>query len=192
MQRMDSYTFGVRATQSGVALAISLFLLLILSLVGITAMENSNLSFKMSSNMIRHDEAFNHSESARQAAQEVLPAYIDQADWNRVTLPAGLNLTSSADLMLNDAASENPLQPSSLTQDFAYQHNGISGEVYVLKGETVHNTFGAGSAQYKGYGGAGVGIGGQGGAFKYFEFRSRGESAANAESWTASDYRYVF
>jgi hypothetical protein len=184
-------------TQSGAALAISLLLLLILTLVAITSMEGSNLGFKMSVNMISHEEAFNNSESARLGALDVMPDYIDQADWNRVTLPAGLALSSAAELMLDNDASENPLDTTSLDQDFRYARDGMHGDVFVLKGQTVQNTYGAGSAQYKGYGGAGVGVGGAGGAFKYFELRSKGERQKSdgtvvAESWTGSDYRYVF
>jgi len=91
----------------------------------------------------------------------------------------------------DDVAGEDRLSNGSLTKDLSFSSGDIKGGVYVLKGQSVQNTSGAGSAQYKGYGGTGVARGGQGGVHKYFEFRSEGEGASNAKSWTASDYRYV-
>lgn len=181
--------------QQGATLLIALLLLMVLTMVGITSMESSNLSFKMSVNMIHHDEAFNNSESARTAAEDVLLDYIDAADWEAVSLPTGLSVDANAgDLLGDNGASENPLNSSTLQRDLAFNDAAlnIEGDVYVLKGRTVQNTMGAGSAQFKGYGGAGTGIGGPGGAFKFFELRSHGKSSGSAESWTASDYRYVF
>lgn len=179
--------------QHGATLVVALLLLMVLTMVAITSMESSNLSFKMSTNMIHHEEAFNNSESARIVVRDVIPEYIDLADWDAVTLPTGLTIPSNAGLILADnGAAENVLDSTTLQRDFVYSNASMEGDIYVLKGQTVQNTFGAGSAQYKGYSGAGVGIGGQGGAFKYFELRSRGTGSGSAESWTATDYRYVF
>lgn len=178
--------------QQGATLLIALLLLMVLTMVGITSMESSNLSFKMSVNMIHHDEAFNNSESARTAATDALPEYLDAAEWDEDDMPVGFAYASAGDLLGDKGASENPLDSATLQRDLAYSEGDIQGDIYVLKGRTVQNTMGAGSAQYKGYSGAGTGIGGPGGAFKFFELRSHGSSSGSAEAWTASDYRYVF
>lgn len=178
--------------QQGATLLVALLLLMVLTMVGITSMESSNLSFKMSVNMIHHDEAFNNSESARTAAMDALPEYIDAAEWDEDNMPPGLAYASAGDLLEENDAAEDPLDSSTLQVDLEYSEGDMNGDIYVLKGRTAQNTMGAGSAQYKGYSGAGTGIGGPGGAFKFFELRSLGRSAGSAESWTASDYRYVF
>jgi len=185
--------------QSGAALAVSLLLLLVLTLVAVTAMDNSNLGFKMSANSVYHDEAFNYSESAREVSGSVIPEYLYEGDWNAVDT-SSLNLDVDTDggggalqgeNINSGGTAEVPLNRSTLQRDFIYNNAGIRGDVYVLRGQTVQNLSGAGSAQYKGYGGTGVALGGQGGFFKYFELQSEGLGRSNAESWTASDYRYV-
>ncbi len=188
---------SANSRQEGAALAVSLLLLLVLTLVAVTAMDNSNLGFKMAANSVYHDEAFNYSESAREVSGSVIPEYLFEGAWSAVDT-ASLNLTVDSnggalegDNVNSSGTDEDPLDRSTLQRDFAYSESGISGDVYVLKGQTVQNLSGAGSAQYKGYGGTGVALGGQGGFFKYFELQSEGIGRSNAESWTASDYRFV-
>lgn len=194
---MNGMRLNQQNRQQGATLLVALLLLMVLTMVGITSMESSNLSFKMSVNMIHHDEAFNNSESARTAAMDVIPDYLDAAEWDAVSMPSGLDVAANAgdllgDNVRSDNTPENPLDSSTLRLDLVFSEGDMNGDIYVLKGRTVQNTMGAGSAQYKGYSGAGAGIGGPGGAFKFFELRSHGKSSGSAESWTASDYRYVF
>ena len=192
IKKSDIYSTAPPVKQRGAVLVIALLLLLILSVVSVMAMDRSVINFKMSANSIYHEEAFNHSESARNSSLAVIDDYLYTGSWNDVLMPSGLSIDSGGGkLELNNAASEDPMSNESLQQDFSLHDSAIQGDVYVLKGPTAYNQYGAGSAQYKGYGGAGVGAGAEGSVFKYYEFRSVGTGRSNAKSWTASDYRYV-
>jgi Tfp pilus assembly protein PilX len=178
--------------QDGAVLAIALLILLVMTILGVAAMESSSLSFKMSANSIYLEEAFNHSESVRNISTDVIDAYLSEGRWEGVTLPAGLHVVQgNGALAITNGSSENRMDNDSLQKDLSYDHLGIKGDVYILKGITTHNDQGTSAAQLNGYGGAGVSTAGAGGAFTYYEIRSVGLGRSNSRAWTASDYRYV-
>lgn len=178
--------------QTGAVLATALLLLLVLTLVAVTSMDSSNLSFRMSANSTFHDDAFNDSESARITSTSVLQEYMYEGEWTNVILPTGLSVSSGGGALLDpNGDTEDRYVNSSLSKDLEFSTQGILADIYVLKGPTFLNSAGAGSAQYKGYGGTGVAAGAAGGAYKFFEFRSVGRNQSGAQSWTASDYKYV-
>jgi len=176
--------------QSGAVLAIALLMLLLMTILGLAAMENSSLSFKMSANSIYLEEAFNHSESVRNISAEVIDDYLYEGGWAGVVMPTGLSFVHNRGALTN-GSSENRMDNDSLQKDLSYQHLGIKGDVYILKGSTTHNYHGTSAAQLKGYGGTGVSAGAAGGAFTYYEIRSVGLGRSNSKAWTATDYRYV-
>ena len=185
--------------QQGAALAVALMVLLVLTLVAISAMDGSTLGFKMGANAVYHEEAFNNSESGREPIGQTLVDFVEYGEWDGVVDNDNGKLqtvSDTLDLIDDNSGTEDQQYRTGLDSDFTYSHTLSSGEkieanVAVFKGKTIVNTSGAGSAQYKGYHGAGVGIGGKGGMHKYFEFRSEGIGRSNAESWTSADFRYV-
>jgi Tfp pilus assembly protein PilX len=178
--------------QGGVVLVIALLMLLLMTILGVAAMESSNLSFKMSANSIYLEEAFNHSESVRNISTEVISEYLAEGNWSGVVMPVGLTvIQNNGQLALANGSAEDRMDNASLQKDLSYQHSGIKGSVYILKGNTVHNYHGASAAQLKGYAGAGLSAGSAGGAMTFYEVRTVGLGRFNSKSWTASDYRYV-
>lgn len=178
--------------QGGMVLVIALLMLLMMTILGVAAMESSNLSFKMSANSIYLEEAFNHSESVRNISLKVIDDYLSEGDWNSVVMPSGLTvIQNNGNLALANGSGENRMDYGSLQKDLSYQHSGIKGNVYILKGNTVHNYYGASAAQLNGYAGAGASAGSAGGALTFYEVRSVGLGRSNSKSWTASDYLYV-
>lgn len=196
---MKYMTVPLHHHQQGAALAVALMVLLVLTLVAVSAMDGSTLGFKMGANAIYHEEAFNNSESGRDPIGQALVDFAEYGEWDGVVDNVNGDLqTVSNDLdLLDDNVNTEDLQVrNGLTTDLVYSQtlaNGakIEANVAVFKGKTVANSSGSGAAQYKGYHGAGVGIGGEGGMHKYFEFRSEGNGPSNAEAWTATDFRYV-
>lgn len=61
-------------TQSGIALIVSLLLLVVITLLGITGMRNTTLEEKMAGNMRDHQLAFHAAESALRDAESKLQA----------------------------------------------------------------------------------------------------------------------
>jgi Tfp pilus assembly protein PilX len=182
---MSIYSRTALNKQGGAVLAIALLILLVMTILGVAAIESSSISFKMSANSIYLEEAFNHSESVSNMS-------IDEGGWAGIAMPTGLAVVqNNGALALSNGSSENRMDNDSLQKDLSYQYLGIKGDVYVLKGSTTHNDQGASAAQLNGYGGAGVSTASTGGAFTYYEIRSVGIGRSNSRAWTASDYRYV-
>jgi len=199
---MNDQLIPLRSQQKGAALAVALFVLLVMTLVAISAMDGSTLGFKMGANAVYHEEAFNNSESGREPVGQALVDYAEYGEWTDIiTNDTELGyfdtgLGDDLDIVANNAVTEDQQLVTGLDMDLTFEQtltNGksIEANIAVFKGKTIVNKQGAGSAQYKGYHGAGVGIGGEGGIHKYFEFRSEGEGPSDAESWTAADFRYV-
>ena len=189
---MSIHSRKTHKKQGGAVLAIALLLLLVMTILGVAAMESSSLSFKMSANSIYLEEAFNHSESVRNISADVIDNYLYEGGWVGVAMPNGLSVVqSNGELALANGSSENRMDNNSLQKDLSYQYSGIKGDVYILKGSTTHNYHGTSAAQLNGYAGAGLATGAAGGAFTYYEIRSVGLGRSNSKAWTASDYRYV-
>lgn len=169
--------------QRGTVLVIALLMLLIMTLLAVSAMESSQINFKMSANSIYLDEAFNHSENVRNLTTEVIEDYLKEESWSDVNLPIGLTRAESN--------SDNQRTDDFMLNSLSYHHLSVQGDVYIVKGSVSHNYLGTSSAQLKGYSGAGFASGAAGGVIAYYEIRSKGRARYNATAWTASDYRFV-
>ena len=178
--------------QRGAVLAVSLLLLLVLTLVAVTSMDGTNMSFKMSANNVYHDEAFNNSESTRVASTSVLYEYLKEGAWVDVNMPNGLAVfPGNGRLDEVNGDDEDRLDYGTLLPDLVFDDSGMTGQTSVLTGLTSLNDKGGSISQYKGYSGAGNSAGAAGGSYKFYEFRSVGTSKSNANARTASDYKYV-
>ena len=82
--------------QQGAALIITLLLLVTLTFVALTAMESSNLDFRMSMNAVHKESSFNYSESGRESTTEVVDAALFELDWDRIAMPTGLTAAETA------------------------------------------------------------------------------------------------
>ncbi len=192
-------TIPLKRRQSGAALAISLMILLVLTMVALSAMDGSSLGYKMGANAVYHEEAFNNSESGRLPVGQAVAEFLFYGEWDGIadsTTNLGV-FDEDLDLLGENGASEVQSEVNGLDSDLSYELKDsndkvlISADIAIFKSNTVVNRDGAGSAQLKGYHGAGTGIGGQGGVHKYFELRSQGAGPSGASSKTAADFRYV-
>jgi len=185
--------------QNGAVLAITLLLLLVLSMLAVMATESSLFAYKMSVNRVFYEEAFNNSESTRNISRTAINDYLRERQWSSVALTPGLSVDAShaSATQSNTGASpiEDRYQPDTLVRDLTYRTARISGDVYVLDGITVPNTIGAGSSQHQGYSGIGIGLGSAGSLMKLYEVRSAGMPAGRENEgvkvWTVSDYRFI-
>ena len=73
--------------QAGAALVVSLFILLVMTLIGVSSMQTTTMEEKMASNTREHQQAFEAAESALRAAE----AHIE----DDVTVTAGFDTTGS-------------------------------------------------------------------------------------------------
>jgi hypothetical protein len=103
-------SFSAPSGQRGVALFVGLIFLVVLSLVAIIAMQSTFLEMRMATNVARHEEAFQMSDSMRGAVGPFLEANLltggwpvswggsiadSQFDWSSVCPNASLPVTTS-------------------------------------------------------------------------------------------------
>ena len=128
---------GKAASQSGVVLVISLIMLLLLTLIGVTGMQTTSLEEKMSGNLRDKNLAFQAAESALRAAENSLSIALPIA--GTVGFYSYTSTTSLADSVIsagsfwtNGLASNPPtVATSTVTTDML--GNGIAQPVYIIK-----------------------------------------------------------
>lgn len=84
--------------QNGVALIIAMIVLVILTILGVTAMNTSNLELKMSSNAKQQASAFQNAENARVTAEQAIQAASGAGFTTTPTFPASWTAAIFRDL----------------------------------------------------------------------------------------------
>lgn len=196
-----------RQTQAGMVLVISLILLLVLTLVAVVAMRTTTTDLQITTNNMLKTRAFQNSESGRRVSTNVISNHVFYRGWpnnvaatSNFTLPDGLGLVDSSSELWVDKNGESILDDTDADPDMNYQIDGnndgdftdqedINAAIYVTKLATVPAP-GSSTNQVQGYEGLGQGAAG-GGAYIYFDIRSRGTAPGNARATTGVDYRHV-
>lgn len=208
------FTSGAPARQQGIALFIGLVFLVVLSLVAVIAMQSTLLEMRMTSNVARHEEAFQISESMRTLTGPFMDQNIYTGGWPISwggTVPdhdfdfSGINSTllnmfkgavensNPADKILYGQLDfgEQSYDPSTWVVDLILtandpSHSGLelASNMSFVPDGTALNG-GAGSAQAAGYRGLGTGAG-SGGASRYIEIQSVGLSPSDGSNGRAN------
>lgn len=194
----------------GYVLVTGLLFLLVITLVGIASMNLSTIDYKISANTAFHVDAFENSETARQAAgSDLLFQYIRNRGWDGVgfAMPAGATVVDqNFNHFMGNSESAAVLQAgvygdaSVLTTDIQFALDGnndgdtndgvdSTAGLMIIKTNT-RAAEGSNTAQLSGYEGDGKGAA-AGGVYNFYMLMSRGTSAGNASATTATDYRYV-
>ena len=212
-------SFMARKQQHGMALVVSLVLLVALTLVAVTSLKGTGLELKMSANQVMRSEAFESSEGPRLLVSELIDAHAFARGWPKSQggdipddlfdqpLPTGLVLQKDGSSQLkqwylnNDDCKKEPcpFKPNSLEKDAAYARNVAASGTSKFEIKTDIGVFkvrtdlapGAGAAMVSGYEGTGKAAA-AGGGNVFFFVRSEGKDASNAASAvTAASYRHV-
>lgn len=201
-----------RSQQGGFVLITGAVLLIVLTLVAITAMKSTTLEMRMSSNEIARMEAFSASEVPRVAAADLLDVHTFNRGWpvsasgavpNNVfdyPLPAGLTIRDKDGDGAPDALyidnNEISYSPNQLTPDAVFSRSVTpagqtplvqNADLAVYKLRTGLAP-GAGAAMVAGYEGVGRAAAASGGNV-YYRILSRGVSA-KAE-WTEATAQWA-
>lgn len=192
--------------QTGMVLVICLIMLLVLTLVAAVAMRTTTVDLQMTTNTMLKTRAFQGSESGRVVSTGVISSHVYYRGWPG-NIPAGSDFTLPSNLTLADSNSElwvsnnAPLgNMGAGDEDMTFMVDGngdadfddqedINSTIYVTKVATVPAP-GSSTNQVAGYEGLGAGAAG-GGAFIFFDVRSRGTAPGNARDITGVDYRHV-
>ncbi len=186
---------SISQPQSGFVLITGLVFVLIISVVTISTMQSSNMDYKISTNELFKDVAFQGSESAKTASGGAISYFIYHRRWdgfetNGLTYEDGYNPSTD----IPEDGVEDLYTSTSLITDMTYDIFGenietIEAGISILKSPGAKSR-GSGLQQLSGYEGLGKGAG-AGGIFLVYELRSTGQSAAQAVAVTASEFRIV-
>lgn len=191
-----------KKNQSGFVLIVGLVFILIIAVITVSSMQSSNLDYKISTNSVLKDVAFQSSETGRIAGGEAISHFAFYDAWTGYS-DAGFQadeLTnydpvsdSLSTISINGVEqNENPLDTNQLNVDLNYERSGtnietIVSDINVIKAPAVLNN-GAGLQQLAGYDGLGKGLG-DGGTTIIFEIRST--STFGARAVTATEYKVI-
>lgn len=192
-----------KGRQRGYLLVTGMIFMLILAVIGVNAMQTTNLDYRMSTNSALKKQAFERGESGRSALASVLAQHLSQGGvWSSMTLPAGLDIydkdsDSSDDSLAVNGVSElqdSPLDDAVFSVDLdgdgnVTDENEFEVTVSVFNMKTI-NAPGNGAGQFGGTLGLGKG-GGAGGTHMFLQIRSEGTAAGDARSNVVVDYRHV-
>ncbi len=182
-------------TQSGYVLITGLVLILVITIVTTSSMQGSNLDYKISSNSVFKDIAFQSSESGRTAAGEGISFYMYNREFSGHGVP-GLTYTENYDPKTDRITdTENLYSTDTLTADMFFDVSdstieNMEADISVVKAQGV-DTGKSGIQQLSGYKGAGKSAA-AGGVHLVYEIRSKGIVAnTKAVAVTASEYRII-
>jgi len=186
--------FYQQKNQQGFVLVTGLIFILIITVVTVSSMQSSNLDYKISSNEVFKDVAFQGSESGRIASGEALSHFVYNRRWDGLPV-TGVSYASAYDPIGDDVGlAEDLYDTNSLDLDLNYDVSGtavetIEADISLLKADP-RLADGSGSRQASGYEGLGLGAGGSG-THLIYEIRSKGVGASEAIAVTASEYRVI-
>jgi len=190
--------------QSGIALVVSLVLLLVMTMIAVIAMRSTTLDIKMTTNTLQARRAFENSDGARDMMTPMIDAHVFYHGWpvsmggtiadvSNFPTPTGMTVTDATkrfDLGQNgDYTRFNTT--GAVTPDMTMV-DGTTGSLMRIQADlwvtrismipAAGNTMNSNSADQ--------GVGG-GAANKYvvFDLRSTGGAMGNASSRTGADYR---
>ncbi|ROR34992.1 pilus assembly PilX family protein [Inmirania thermothiophila] len=202
---------GVR--MRGAALVISLIVLVVLTLIGLSSVRMSALEERMSANLAFKARTGESSEAGRRALASVVDTHIFTRGWGDVTLPGGLSIaTDSSGNQINlfellaptgypavDLDAQSPVGTFSESVDVDTDGDGTTdttiqqtAEIFAFPAGSSIAT-GAAARVHAGYEGLGKAVS-AGGGFVFYDLRSRSTDAGTeggAVTVTGADYRYV-
>ncbi len=195
-----------RSSHRGMALIVSLLLLLVMTMVAVVAMRSTTLDIKMTTNTTQSRRAFENSDGSRDAISPLLEAHVFYHGWPtsvggtvadsaNFVIPSGMRLANPSlrfDLGQNGVYSRfNTTANPDATYDDDVNGNGVMDpEDFNARMWVTRIGIQPAAGSNLGSNAADQGVGG-GAANKYviFDLRSDGSAVGNARSRTGADYR---
>lgn len=196
--------------QQGIALVITLVLLMVMTMIAVVAMRTTTIDLKMTTNTVLSRRAFQNSEGARTVIGQVLAAHLFNSGWPPAAGGVGTaNYDIPGDvfpveLTANFTTNENgtldgvpPLPPAGLLRapDIRFKHdidsddvvdtNDMFANIWITFLQTRLRDGGSGQV---GAGTTGAGAS-NGNSLTFVDIRSRGAAPGNAQLITSAEFR---
>ena len=198
------------ARQQGIALVITLVLLLVMTMIAVVAMRTTTVDLKMTTNTVLSRRAFQNSEGARTVIGQVLSAHLYNGGWPPASGGVGsANYDIPGDVFLVDptanfTSNENgelknvpPVAPGEALRpvDIRFKHdinsdnvvdtNDMFANIWITFLQTRLREGGSGQV---GAGTTGAGAS-NGNSLTFVDIRSRGAAPGNAQLITSAEFR---
>ena len=193
--------------QQGIALVITLVLLLVMTMIAVVAMRTTTIDLKMTTNTVLSRRAFQNSEGARTVIGQVLSAHLYNSGWPpneggvgtaNYDIPADvLPVALTANFTTNENGTLHDVGPPvfSRAPDIRFKHdinsddvvdtNDMFANIWITFLQTRLREGGSGQV---GAGTTGAGAS-NGNSLTFVDIRSRGAAPGNAQLITSAEFR---
>ena len=189
MKTMQSY---IQDETGSVTIISAILILVILTLVGLAAMDTTTVELQIAGNDQRSRIAFYNADSGVYGVPKIVSRMVDisnpvgvAGEADSIAAGAAWDPTSNRNLFFDQVMGYDPYDP---TSDVVMGQGGFSTQVDV---ERVRSRVLAGGGAEFASGVEGIGVGATGGMAVYYELDSWGQSTRGAVSNVIADYRKV-
>ncbi len=176
--------------ESGAALIMAILMLVLLTIIGISALNNTDLELAISGNDKAHKMTYYAADSGNELSKELIERAIENRGWKDI---AGSTYASGDVTILNKVFWINTDLPSVETPSSTNRDAELAfdrGQTYLRVGANSQLSSGGAIQMAAGYEGVGKGAAG-GGAWLIYDVRSRHEGVSNSQSQIKGQWRHV-
>ncbi len=189
MKTMKSY---IQDESGSVTIVTAVLILVILTLLGLAAMDDTTVELQIAGNDQRSRIAFYNADSGVYGVPKIISRIVDisnpvgvAAEADSIAAGAAWDATTDRDIFFDQVMGYDPYDPA---QDVVMGQGGFSTQVDVER--TRSRILAGGGAEFAS-GTEGIGVGATGGVAVYYELDSWGQSTLGAVSNVIADYRKV-
>ena len=191
MKTMKPY---IQDESGSITIIAALMVLLIITLVGISAMDSTTVELQIASNDQRSRIAFYNADSGAYGIPKIISRIVDTSDPVVIGNPADpdsiadgvdWDITTNQDIFFDQVMGYEDYDP---LPDVTMGQGGFNAQVEVERVRSMVLT--GGGAEFAS-GVEGIGVGSTGGVAVFYELDSRGQSTRGAVSNVIADYRKV-
>ena len=181
--------------ESGAALIMAIMMLVLLTVIGLSALNNTDLELSIAGNEKAHKITYYAADAGNELSKELIEQSIEERGWKNeagTTKTIGQITIRNKDFWLNDDLDPDPAvdSPSSINMDADLPFGIGSGHTYLRIGTNGMLSSGGAVQMAAGYEGMGKSAAG-GGAWLIYDVRSRHEGVNNSQSQIRGQWRHV-
>ena len=189
----------MRGDERGFVLVAAMLMLLILTIIGISALNTSNMEIQIASNDRRRKEVLSQADGGTQLGIRLVEENLGTPNGFTALTAGVLNNTNNTVLIANVSLSKNEVLalPSDATRDAAYYSEGYNPiqpntqHTNITASGVTQTTPGSGLQMVAGYEGKGKGTAGGGGQIRYTISSQHLDPSFNSESMVQVVWRHV-
>jgi hypothetical protein len=189
---MKTMNIHIQNESGSVTIIAAVLILVIVTLVGLSAMDTTTVELQIASNDQRSRIAFYNADSGVYGTPKIISRIVDTSDPVGIAAEAGSiaagvtwDVTSDQDIFFDQVMGYDDYDP---VTDVTMGQGGFSTQVDVQRVRSRVLT--GGGAEFAS-GAEGIGVGATGGVAVYYQLNSRGQSTRGAVSNVIANYRKV-